>query len=146
LECDFAGPIASRGRVGYRFGKSLKLAVQRDEGHLPKRSPRIRARTKTHVIQPSRPTVLIGIPSEYTAKLVGLKNRRELLMNRVVEFFGPEQQFYTSWKSECLKPIPRVGFGHRWRQQLQFKANPWTRVPRIEDNSLVRERLITTGK
>jgi hypothetical protein len=59
-------------------------------------------------------------------------------MNRVVEFFGPEQQFYTSWESECLKAIPRVGRGHRWRQQLHFEAKPWSRVPSIENNSLVR--------
>ena len=59
-------------------------------------------------------------------------------MDGVVKLFGPEQQFYASRKSECLKTIPRLGCGHRWRQQLHFEAKPWSRVPSIEDNSLVR--------
>ena len=106
----------------------------------------MRARAKAHLIQRPRPTVPIRIAGHYIARLVNLKNGSYQLMDGVVKLFGPEQQFYTSWKSECLKPIPRIGCGNRCRQQLHFKANPWTRVPRIEDNSLVRERLITTGK
>ena len=122
----------------YRFRKGLKLAVHRDEGHFPERSPRIRARAKAHLIQRPRPTVPIRIAGHYIARLVNLKNGSYQLMDGVVKLFGPEQQFYTSWKSECLKPIPRIGCGNRSRQQLHFEAKPWSRAPSIENNSLVR--------